>query len=238
MFLLDTVLNSVAENLALDEALLLQAEHGGPQVLRLWEWPAPAVILGAGSRLSLDVDEQACQADGVPVLRRSSGGGTVLLGKGCLLYSLILSYDLAPQLAQVRSSCTWILQRIIDALAPLGVELRQAGTSDLVLGQHKVSGNAQQRKRTHLLHHGTLLCGFNPALVERYLRLPDRQPDYRSQRSHGDFLGNLPLQGTAVRSLLCEAWNTRSRLADWPAVCVRKLVEEKYGQEDWTGRRT
>ena len=50
MFVLDATLGALAENLALDEALLLAAEAGGPEVLRLWEWPSPAVVLGAGCR--------------------------------------------------------------------------------------------------------------------------------------------------------------------------------------------
>lgn len=238
MFLLDVVLNTLAENLALDEALLLQAEQGGPEVLRLWEWPSAAVILGAGCRLTLDVDEQACRTDGVPILRRSSGGGTVLLDEGCLLYSLILAQDRDAQLGHVRTSYDWILQRMIDAFTPLGIDLKQAGTSDLILGQRKVSGNAQQRKRTHLLHHGTLLYGFKLAEAERYLRLPERQPDYRGQRSHGDFLGNLPLPAAALRSLLSRAWDAHELLPEWPEQSVRELVREKYGREDWTRRRT
>ena len=91
MTYLDLTLSRLADNLALDEALLLEAEAGrGGEVLRVWEWPQPAVILGSGSRLAEDVDETACHTDGVPILRRSSGGGTVLLGTGCLCYSLVL----------------------------------------------------------------------------------------------------------------------------------------------------
>src|SRR5438309_1674831 len=67
----DKTLPTVAENLALDEALLLDAEAGGPEVLRLWSWPTHAVVLGAGGRLAGDVDEAACKTDGVPILRRS-----------------------------------------------------------------------------------------------------------------------------------------------------------------------
>ena len=74
MYLLDRTLPTLAENLALDEALLLDAEAGGPEVLRLWRWEQPAVVLGAGGRLADDVDEDACRADGVPIQRRSSGG--------------------------------------------------------------------------------------------------------------------------------------------------------------------
>src|SRR5437667_5341974 len=90
MRFLDLTLPTAAENLALDEALLLEAEAGrGGEVLRLWEWSRYAVVLGAGCRLA-EVDEAACAADAVPILRRASGGGTVLLGPGCLCYTLVL----------------------------------------------------------------------------------------------------------------------------------------------------
>src|SRR5438094_6402344 len=129
---LDLPLPSVAENLALDEALLLRAEAGdGDEVLRFWEWHSPGVILGAGCRLAEDVDEVACQADQVPIFRRSSGGGTVLLGPGCLCYSLVLSYERDPALHEIQSSFRFILGRVRDGLLGIhpGVEL--AGTSDL-----------------------------------------------------------------------------------------------------------
>src|SRR5437763_15121442 len=94
MLFLDTTLPAAADNLALDEALLLQAEAGqGGEVLRLWEWPGPAVVLGSGCWLAEDVIEIACADDGVPVLRRSSGGGTGLPGGGCPAYSLVLRCD-------------------------------------------------------------------------------------------------------------------------------------------------
>src|SRR5947208_7957505 len=79
---LDLTLSEVAADVALDEALLLDAEAGrAGEVLRLWERPAPAVVLGSGCKLHEDVDVAACEADGVPLVRRSSGGGTVLLAE-------------------------------------------------------------------------------------------------------------------------------------------------------------
>ena len=229
-------LPTLAENLALDEALLLGAESdGGPQILRLWEWPAAAVILGAGSPLAADVDAAACRADGVPILRRSSGGGTVLLGPGCLLYTLVLAYDTAPELTQIGSSYCYILKRLcaslnVPALAP-------AGTSDLALGNHKVSGNAQQRKRRHLLHHGSLLYAFNVAALHHYLRMPGRQPSYRRERQHADFLTNLPLGREVLVAQLRQAFGADRAATDWPTDKVRELVQTKYGQAEWTHRR-
>src|SRR5438874_320002 len=105
MRLLELTLPTLAENLALDEALLLEAEAGaGGEVLRLWEWPARGVVLGSGCVLAEDVNEATCRADGLAVGRRSSGGGTVLLSAGCLLFSLVLAYERDPALREVRSS--------------------------------------------------------------------------------------------------------------------------------------
>ncbi|MFO0969107.1 MAG: lipoate--protein ligase family protein, partial [Gemmataceae bacterium] len=184
----------LATHLALDEALLVEAEEGAGELLRFWEWPAPAVIVGAGGKIAEEVDEAACRRDMVPILRRSSGGGAVLLGPGCLLFSLVLSFERDPLLAQVSSSYRYILDRIAHALNLLAPGLGHAGTSDLAWNGRKVSGNSQQRKRRHLLHHGTLLYAFDAAPLPRYLRPPPRQPEYRQGREHVDFIANLPAQ--------------------------------------------
>jgi lipoate-protein ligase A len=236
MHFLDLTLPSLAENLALDEALLPPSEErAGAEWLRIWEWPAPAVILGAGCSLLADVNETACTADNVPILRRSSGGGTVLLGRGCLLFSLVLPYERAPELAHIGPSYRFILDRICRSLAVPGLQC--AGISDLALAGRKVSGNAQQRKRTHLLHHGTLLYAFDLTLVERYLRLPARQPDYRQQRPHTEFLTNLPLDRQTIVERLRQVFGADEETAAWPGDLVRQLVETKYGRPKWTRRR-
>jgi len=236
MQFLDLTLSGAPENLALDEALLLSAEHNA-ELLRLWESDRPVVILGAGCRLPHEVDELACRADGVPILRRSSGGGTVLLGRGCLCFTLVLSYSRAPELLEIRPSYAFVLDRIRDAMSDLSPGMERAGISDLAIDGCKFSGNAQQRKRHHLLHHGTILYDFDLALVSRYLRLPSRQPGYRRQREHGDFLMNLPVKAPELKRRLRSAWQADFSLTTWPEELVRKLVAEKYSREDWVRRR-
>lgn len=238
MQLLDLTLPSAAENVALDEALLLEAEAGrGGEVLRLWEWPAPAVVLGSACILREDVDEDACTAAGVPVLRRASGGGTVLLGRGCLCYSLVLAMEQTLALSAIRSSYCFILARMIEALSGLLPDVSCAGVSDLTAGGRKFSGSAQQRKRSHLLHHGTLLYAFDPALLDRYLREPPRQPEYRAGRGHDDFVRNLPCTGEELRERLRVAWDAKEGPAEWPAAAVRELMEKKYARAEWVRRR-
>jgi lipoate-protein ligase A len=205
-------------------------------VLRFWEQSSLAVVLGAGGRLDDDVDEAVCQADGVPILRRSSGGGAVLLGAGCLLYTLVLDSEHAPELAGIRSSYAYILARVAAALPECnGVE--PAGTSDLAAAGRKFSGNAQQRKRRFLLHHGTLLYAFDFNQVGRYLRQPLRQPEYRAGRDHAAFLRNLDSPVDEIERRLRAAWGADTVEREWPAKRVSQLVAEKYTNEEWLRRR-
>lgn len=166
----------------------------------MWESAAPVVVLGRSGVASREVNLEACAAAGVAVLRRDTGGGAVLLAPGCLNYSLVLSLEKRPELRPIRSSYRTILGGLIRALAVPGLGIR--GLSDLAINGRKVSGNAQRRGRRALLHHGTLLYAFDAQAVERYLKEPARQPDYRTGRRHADFLGNLPLSADEIRARL------------------------------------
>ena len=236
MTLLDLTLSSAAENLALDEALLLAAEAGAGEVLRLWEAPAYAVVVGSGGSVPIDVNRAACETDGVPVLRRASGGGTVVIGPRCLCFSLVLNYDSAPRLNEIPASNRYILARVVRALAPV-VAAAVEGTSDLAVDGVKFSGNSQQRKRRFFLHHGTLLCGFDLARVSRYLNSPERQPDYRRDRTHAEFVRNLPVGAEEAKRLLVAEWAPEGEYAPAPLEKVRELVAEKYARDEWNHRR-
>src|SRR5688572_18481289 len=88
---LDLTLSSPAENLACDEALLDFCEAGAaPGIVRCWGPPEYFVVVGYANQVAIEVNLPACRDAGVPILRRWTGGGTVLQGPGCLNYSLIL----------------------------------------------------------------------------------------------------------------------------------------------------
>jgi len=236
--LLDLTLPTPAENLACDEALLDDCEARGGMALRFWESPAPFVVVGHGNEVAREVNLSACEADGVPVLRRCSGGGTVLQGPGCLNFALVIEVSSNPALQSVTKSNDFILGRNVGALSgllgsPVGVD----GDTDLVWRGRKFSGNAQRRRRTHLLFHGTLLLGFVFSLLEKYLPpQPPRQPGYRLARPHRDFLVNLPLPASAVKHALAESWQARASDQPWPEQETRRLVRERYGLAEWNRR--
>lgn len=173
-------------------------EAGGTGAhVSFWEAARPVVVLGRSGRAYDHIIEDACRTDDVDVMRRQSGGGSVVLAPGCLNYAVVVAVVSRPELAAVAGSFAFILGRLVELIDLPGLAV--AGT-DLAFDGRKVSGNAQRRGRRALLHHGTLLYGFESALADRYLKEPARQPSYRARRRHSEFMGNLPLAGAMVRS--------------------------------------
>jgi lipoate-protein ligase A len=153
-----------------------------------------------------------------------------------LLFSLILSQARAPELKQVNSSYQWILNRLAQALAPLG-EMQHEGICDLTWTGRKFSGNAQQRKQRFLLHHGTLLYDFPLTKISHYLKPPEREPEYRRQRSHDEFVANLSTNGETLRTFLLQEWQGVPTEKELPRERVQLLMDAKYGQTEWVFRR-
>ncbi len=163
--------------------------RGGERLL-VWESAHPAVVLPRNGAADAWANLDACAFREIPILRRDSGGGAVVLGPGCLSVVLILSLDARPALADVAGSYATLLRALADTLAIADVTIR---STDLALGNRKFAGHAQRRLRHTLLHHGTILYGFDLGLIDTLLPEPLRRPAWRGSRRHREFLANAPL---------------------------------------------
>jgi lipoate---protein ligase len=232
---LDLTLPTPEENLALDEALLEEAEAAAAprETLRLWEPRRPLVVVGRSSRVDDEVYEDACRAEGVPILRRSSGGAAILTGPGCLMYALVLSYEKRPELRPVAKTHDFVLKTIAGALDRLSAGGHCAGTRDLALGNKKFSGNSMRSRRRCFLYHGTLLYGFPLEQINRYLRHPPRTPEYRDGRNHAAFVTNLSVPRESIVQGLIRAWKATEIGSDWPRALTARLVAERYSRSEW-----
>jgi lipoate---protein ligase len=232
---LNLTLPTAAENLALDEAMLEEAEAGGEPIetLRLWEPQQPMVVIGRSSRVDAEVRLDVCRELGIPVLRRSSGGLAIVTAPGCLMYAVVLSYQIRPRLRSLDHAHRSVLGTLVSALAALrpGVECR--GASDLAIGGRKFSGNSVRCRRNHFLYHGTLLYDFPLPLIERCLAMPPRMPDYRDNRPHEGFVMNLELPCEAIRRALVEGFGASEPCGSWPERRTAEIVTEKYSQPEW-----
>lgn len=232
---LEMSLPTTEGNLALDEALLLEAEESSErgEILRLWENSCPAVVIGRSSRIREEVRLDVCQQRAIPVLRRCSGGAAVAIGPGCLMYAVVLSYEQRPWLRSLENVHGFVLQRVAEAVQRYTSNIRRDGVSDLVCGEMKFSGNSLRCKRRFLLYHGTLLYDYPLSTVSELLHMPPRQPEYRAGRAHGSFVTNLGISADDLRATLSDAWQA-DRLCDrWPRARVRQLVDERYRRDEW-----
>jgi lipoate---protein ligase len=239
MLLLNTTYRSTAVNLAIEEALLDEAESGNwnREILRVWKPEECFVVIGRGSQIAGEVNLAATAQDGIPVFRRISGGAAIVAGAGCLLYAVMLSLKKRPQLAMVDEAHRFVMEQMLAALQPLVPSMTHNGTCDLVLDGRKFSGNSLRVRRDWLLYHGTLLIDMNLQLIDRYLRYPPREPEYRKHRPHHEFVCNLNCSTHSVEQRLAAQWQAKPEHVALPMELVDQLVREKYSQSSWNEQR-
>jgi lipoate-protein ligase A len=151
------------------------------------------VSLGASNNIDSSVYEDICIADNVQIFQRLSGGEAVFLSPNCVVCSALLLANALPRSADYFSSN---LQWIVSALEALGIkDIKRKGISDLTIADKKILGCAIYKRTNVILFQAVLNVCEDPAVIHKYLRHPNREPDYRGSRKHEDFITSLRLQG-------------------------------------------
>lgn len=237
----DVTYKTLAENVALDEVLLDYVEQSTADtdppipdgILRFWEMDSPGVVLGRASRTDQEVDLAACLRDEVPVVRRVSGGCAVMTGPGCLMYTLVMRKTATPELASPDRAHRWILDRMVHALSTPSLLVERCGTSDLAVGGRKFSGNSMRIQRQSVMYHGTLLYNFQIPILDQYLPMPPREPEYRRNRSHSEFVCNIPECVSNIRDRVRAIWNCHIPCALSVDAKLQELVDCRYARNEW-----
>lgn len=186
----DLDLRDPATNIALEEAIARRVSTGAaPPTVRFWR-NGNSAVLGRSQRVESELVLFQCRETGVPIIRRPTGGGTVLHHPDNLNYSIYLP-EAGP--GTVEEESIRLSQPISFALTQLGVETR-VRSNGLFVGDDKLGGTAQSR-RWGLLHHGTLLL--------KGARIMDSMEDFlRAQRKdYREVSPNLPSKPASVVNL-------------------------------------
>lgn len=125
--ILDTQHNA-AENMAIDEAMLLSCiERGGPPTIRIYSWSRPSISLGClqpisqeDSRSHFDLD--FCRSEGIEVVRRITGGRAVIHGADVTLSIALRETDLPAGCSSVLASHHWLMSGIASGLSLFGIK--------------------------------------------------------------------------------------------------------------------
>ena len=179
-------------NLAFEEFLFVEKDKSEDEIYLIFYENNDSVILGKNLVKSKEV---YIHKKLPPVIRRASGGGSVVHFHGNLNYCLIINTKVYPEFVSISQSYETILKCVARGLSRIkgNFQIKPMGISDLCIenlqGSKKISGNSQARKRNWLLHHGTILYNAkNIAKISQFLRHPPKEPEYRNSRPHTEFL--------------------------------------------------
>ena len=149
------------------------------------------VVLGSSNKKETETHIEACKARGIKVEKRYGGGGTVVLYPGCVVVSI--GVWVKDAFLNKKYFCG-LNKAVIKTLFSQWQSLEglcQRGISDIAVGDKKVAGTSLFRSRNYLLYQASLLMDLDLPLINTCLSHPSREPEYRKNRSHGDFLVGL-----------------------------------------------
>ncbi|MES2122243.1 MAG: lipoate--protein ligase family protein [Chlamydiota bacterium] len=174
----------IYEQLLLEEALLRSDTRN---FCLINQGSPPAIVMGISGKKEELVNCTTAAKDNIPLIKRFSGGGTVIVDENTLFVTFICQkqlHDFAPYPEPIMRWTESIYQK---AFSPLSFELKQ---NDYVFGDKKCGGNAQYIKKDRWLHHTSFLWDYCPSKMSHLLH-PKKTPDYRQGRQHSDFLTKL-----------------------------------------------
>lgn len=195
-------------NLALEEYLFRTSED---EIFLLWQNEG-TVVIGRNQNALCEVDVDYLAREKIKLARRITGGGAVYHDLGNLNYTFISRQEGGIDFSEFASP-------IILALSTLGIRAELSGRNDILVGNRKISGNAQHRECGKVLHHGTLLVNSDLTVLSRVLH-----PDEEKMRSK------------AVKSVRSRVMNLSELLGEDFTVsdlksAILRVIEERFAAE-------
>ncbi len=235
-------------NMAVDETLLEEALQSSTPTLRFYQWSKPTLSLGYFQ--CYEDRHSHRNSMKCAVVRRMTGGGAILHDQE-LTYSFVwpkkhFDFDQAAG-KDPRHQYRIFHETLVEILADFGIEshvleaddgsrgeqpflcFKRRGAGDLLVGDHKVAGSAQRRRRGVVMQHGSVLLGTSAAAPE--------------------LAGLNEIVGSRLSAdTMMTAWSRRleaklrMRLVKWQfhdqfEEVVSRLASKKYGDSSWTLRR-
>lgn len=246
---------SPAMHMALDEVIARETQRGKlPPLIRLWQWSAPAVIIGMFQSLHHEVDVFQAHREGVRVVRRITGGGAMFVEPGnTITYSLTapLSFIRGLNAEQAYIVCeAWM----IHALRTQGIDARHVPLNDIASSAGKIGGAAQRRFPARpsekwpgaVLHHTTMAYDMNAAKMNRILTPARAKLAAHAVTSAAKRVDPIRSQSGVSRETLmraCARWLEETAgahvMTALPATVIEQahhLARVKFSNPMWTDR--
>lgn len=233
-------------HLALDQVLTEAVARGeAPPMLRIWNWTAPAVVIGMFQSVRNEVDLDAAARFGIPVVRRISGGGAMFMEAGNVVtYSLYLPDSLVAGLS-FEASYAFLDAWTVAALRELGIDAWYKPLNDITSAGGKIGGAAQKRIRGGVLHHVTMSYDIDADRMVQVLRIGREKISDKGIASANKRVDPLKSQTglprEAIIEHMCAVFRREHGLEPGtlaPPLLARaeELAETKFAGDDWLYR--
>lgn len=254
-----------ATNMAVDEAILTGVIDGTSlPTLRFYAWSPPCLSLGRGQALA-EADLAACRAAGVDLVRRPTGGRSILHTDE-LTYSVSLLQTDPRAKGGIVEGYRRLSEGLLAGLRRLGVDARQAvgheqgageptavcfetpSHYEITVAGRKLVGSAQSRVRGGVLQHGTIPLSGDLARVVDYLAFSDAERQVQRRRlalralTVEEALGAARSFDSVAHALaegFAEALNLTlvpGELSPQERALSAEIRERVYAAPDWTAR--
>ena len=213
----------IYEQLQIEEALLRLDD-------RNWciinEGSPDAVVMGISGKPEELVNLPALHEKNIPLIKRYSGGGTVIVDHDTVFVSMLCKAALHLAKPYPESIMKWSESLYKSVICHNDFSLCE---NDFAIGNLKFGGNAQYITKSKWMHHTTLLWDYEDEKMD-LLKLPAKRPKYRSDRTHSDFLCRLKNYMVSKEALVVNVKETLSKRYGLEEVDV-SLIQDILSQE-------
>ena len=172
---------SILEQLRIEEALLRTDDRNWCLIN---SGSTSAIVMGISGKPEQLIHLEKTENDSIPIIKRFSGGGTVVVDHNTLFVTFIGNHQILPCAPFPQKIMKWTEELYHPLFGQHQMQLRE---NDYVIGDRKFGGNAQSITKGRWLHHTTFLWDYDTEKMD-YLKNPQRAPQYRERRHHKDFL--------------------------------------------------
>ena len=159
----------------------------------IWIPDKTYIVLGASNNAKDAVNEEPTLQDNITVLKRRTGGQTVMLTPNNIIISAVITDE---SIMKPKDVFNRFNDHIIGAISKNHtVKFATRGISDIAAGELKILGSSMYRGRGYLFYHAVLNFNEPSTTFQKYLKHPNNEPDYRKGRMHHEFVTSLKETG-------------------------------------------
>ncbi len=243
---------TASAGLAADEVIANRAGTGTSQpTLRLYTYQ-PCALIGRFQTIENELNLEYCTQNKIPVNRRPTGGGAIIMGENQLGVALAIPGKSDETYASVRERMAQFSQGIISGLATLGINVEFRRKNDLEVNGKKIAGLGLHKTATGgLLFHASLLVDLDVAYMLNVLQTPfekisDKEISSVAERTTTIQRENLnPITLNKVRRTVLNGYKTafgvNMELSDFSHEEmdeIRQLEKDKYMDSGWIFQST